>query len=98
MKGFRVYYDYDNGLFACDDHSTQVGKMTDFVYWMDSQEHAKEAVKYSNDTKLLRIHKCRECGELFYLEPTEKAWFVDRGLEIPKRCPSCRKKRKGLNR
>lgn len=38
---------------------------------------------------------CRECGSLFYLEDEEQAWYIRKGLQVPKRCKPCREKRKG---
>jgi hypothetical protein len=37
---------------------------------------------------------CRDCGEIFCIEPQEQKWLLDRHLEIFSRCRSCRKKRR----
>ena len=41
-------------------------------------------------------HKCKEynCGTTFQMTDQEERFFTDKGLFIPKRCGSCRKKRK----
>lgn len=38
--------------------------------------------------------KCKDCGKGFLLSPEKKQFFLDRGLHLPKRCPTCRKARK----
>lgn len=38
--------------------------------------------------------KCRDCGNTFTLTVDEQNWFREKGLELPKRCKSCRQKRK----
>jgi hypothetical protein len=37
---------------------------------------------------------CADCGELFWLVARERLFFVDRGLVLPRRCKSCRARRK----
>ena len=36
---------------------------------------------------------CTDCGKLFSIKQGEKEYFEQRGLALPKRCPSCRKKK-----
>lgn len=38
--------------------------------------------------------KCKECGKEFELKEEEKQFFIDKKLEIPKRCKECRIKRR----
>ena len=38
---------------------------------------------------------CRDCGKLFYMTASETNFYHDKGLQTPKRCSDCRKKRKG---
>lgn len=38
--------------------------------------------------------KCKECGRTFTLTENNVKWYKDMGFELPKRCPSCRKKRR----
>ena len=40
------------------------------------------------------LMKCKECGKYFELTWTEKMFFEQKGLAIPKRCKPCRDKRK----
>ena len=42
-------------------------------------------------------HKCKDCGEEFYLTYSEMNFYSDRGLALPKRCKQCRDKRKKGN-
>ena len=38
--------------------------------------------------------KCKECGNEFELTEKEKKFFIDKGLELPKRCKECRLRRR----
>lgn len=40
---------------------------------------------------------CLDCGETFYLSIKDQDFFESRGLMLPKRCPSCRKRRREQN-
>ncbi|HMU95636.1 MAG TPA: zinc-ribbon domain containing protein [Elusimicrobiota bacterium] len=48
----------------------------------------------AGDQRLL----CAECGGNFVFEAGEQAFFAERGLTPPKRCPDCRKKNRGRRR
>ena len=37
---------------------------------------------------------CMMCGDVFSLQEGEQDFFAQRGLDLPKRCPSCRAERK----
>ena len=50
----------------------------------------RDAIKEFNET----IHQCKECGKYFSLTWSEKLFFEQKGLSIPKRCMPCRAKRK----
>jgi hypothetical protein len=39
-----------------------------------------------------RLLGCQECRGEFVFEAGEQAFFKERGLSEPKRCPSCRKR------
>jgi hypothetical protein len=41
------------------------------------------------------IQKCIECGASFELRSDEIKFFTDRGLNKPKRCRDCRRKKRG---
>jgi hypothetical protein len=34
--------------------------------------------------------RCQDCGALFDLGPSRRAWFLKKGLVLPNRCPQCR--------
>lgn len=40
-------------------------------------------------------HKCKDCGEIFYMQHNEVVFYQDKQLSLPKRCKKCREKRKG---
>jgi hypothetical protein len=39
-------------------------------------------------------HKCKDCGEEFYMTYKEVHFYEEKGLNLPKRCKTCRDKRK----
>lgn len=39
-------------------------------------------------------HKCKDCGEEFYMTYKEVRFYEEQGLNLPKRCKACREKRK----
>ena len=41
-------------------------------------------------------HKCKDCGNEFYMTYKEVHFYKDKGLNLPKRCKECREKRKGV--
>ena len=38
--------------------------------------------------------QCVQCGNDFYINDDDQVYFVQKGLELPKRCYACRKKNK----
>lgn len=40
------------------------------------------------------ITKCVDCNKPFTITSNHAKWFLDRGLELPKRCKECREKRR----
>lgn len=38
--------------------------------------------------------ECRDCGVSFQLSPSERAFFLDRQLHLPRRCRECRRLRR----
>lgn len=40
------------------------------------------------------IRKCVDCGKAFEITDGEKGFYESKGLELPKRCPECRKRRR----
>jgi hypothetical protein len=41
-----------------------------------------------------QIIKCCDCGAGFILTAGERQFYFDRHLNLPKRCPECRRKRR----
>jgi len=41
-----------------------------------------------------KIIRCCDCGESFKFSAGEQAYYYERGLKEPRRCPSCRELRK----
>jgi ribosomal protein L36 len=40
-----------------------------------------------NDDLLLA---CRDCNADFVITSSQRKWFIERSLTVPKRCPACR--------
>jgi hypothetical protein len=41
-----------------------------------------------------RVSECKDCGQVFVTVREEQYYYMDRNLALPKRCNSCREKRK----
>ena len=41
-----------------------------------------------------QIVKCLDCGSGFVLTSKERQWWKARKLNLPKRCPECRRRRR----
>lgn len=46
---------------------------------------------------MTKVLKCKDCSKNFEMTTEEQAWYADKGYELPKRCPECRKKRRTAN-
>lgn len=40
------------------------------------------------------VIKCMDCNKPFTLTSSHAKWFLDKGLELPKRCKECRTRRR----
>lgn len=49
------------------------------------------------DLQPWRTSKCKDCHEDFHMNFSEVLYFAEKGMKLPKRCPACRKARKGCN-
>lgn len=50
--------------------------------------------KYQDST----YFRCKDCGKVAYLTPDETWWFKSKGFDLPKRCYSCRLRRKAAKK
>ena len=41
-----------------------------------------------------KIIKCLDCNKPFTISTDHEKWFINKGLELPKRCKECRNKRR----
>lgn len=93
VKGYRVYFDGEQ--FKNDETRSEVQSLpvdsTDF--WMDTVEHAREAVDKSNK-HIGEIKVCKDCGRYFFQSQDEADWFIERDMKPPVRCITCRRKRR----
>ena len=37
---------------------------------------------------------CKDCGKEYHITFHQKSWYLERNLQLPKRCPNCRKMRR----
>jgi hypothetical protein len=37
---------------------------------------------------------CVDCGASYILSPQERQWYLTKGLHLPRRCPTCRARRR----
>ena len=43
------------------------------------------------------VIECVDCGTSFEVSAEEQQWYKDKGFNLPKRCPRCRKSRRNQN-
>ena len=41
--------------------------------------------------------KCVDCGKTFEVSADEQRWYEEKGFQMPKRCPRCRKNKRARN-
>lgn len=75
-------------------YNTPNPKAIEEIYF-DEQE-LDEDIRETVDNLLQHGHfmKCKDCGNPFYIMHDEEEWYTNRGLNIPKRCKTCRDKRR----
>jgi len=81
-----------------NDPATIESNCTEFInaYYTDKASAENGVARFNKDIKAEKffIKKCKECGIFFVISADEKQWYEDRGMQLPKRCEKCRKKRK----
>lgn len=40
---------------------------------------------------------CKDCGKEFTISEQEQKWYEEKGFQMPKRCPKCRKNKRARN-
>ncbi len=64
---------------------------------MSKKNSAPEIDARKNQDDAVRERRtCKDCGTCFIITIGEANWYESRGLKLPARCPSCRKKRRVL--
>lgn len=80
---------FDGKSLSEEEIKTEIKKL----FILESDPHLNEmrdAITEFNGT----LMKCKECGKYFELTWSEKLFFEQKQLSIPKRCKPCRDKRK----
>lgn len=105
ITGYKVYFDGEK--FVAEDVKSEVQavKGDTPVWWMDKasravstaaehNEHLKLTESDMTDDKDVVVRKCKECGEYYMITKQEYDWFKERELAAPRRCNTCRIKRR----
>lgn len=58
------------------------------------EAHKNEDVSQPREVLKTITVNCCDCGRTFSVNPAEQNFFKRKGLNLPKRCPECREKRK----
>lgn len=107
MKAFKMCYNEETGKvdyvefeikhefdFSNDPVTNLVdtddGHTCDNYHFFDDLEDINREIG-QGETEVV---KCKDCGRYFILPRSEKEWFEDRDLNVPRRCVPCRNKRK----
>lgn len=95
--------DYYYYVFSFYSKSTNeylnIDYLNDYLYALESEELFDYLCKrvddevYKSEYKLLNP-KCTDCKNNFHLSFSERYFYIEKDLNIPKRCKSCRQKRK----
>ncbi len=106
MKAYKTFFNEETGKFDYIefdiDHEFDFSHdpQTNFTESDNGhtciKESFMEGLKKDNEkieSGEWKVLKCKDCGR-YYVLPKEEEWFVDRGLNPPKRCVSCRGKKK----
>ena len=88
---FKIKHEFD---FSNDPVTNLVD--TDNSHTCDKYHFLDDVKEFNEEIERgeTDVVKCKDCGRYFILLWSEKEWFEDRDLNIPRRCVSCRKKNK----
>lgn len=105
ITGYKVYFDGEK--FVAEDERSKVQALPAYslTHWSDTKAHADKAAKNDNahlkaeeanmvDDKDFIIRKCKDCGEYFMVTKSEYDWYKEKDFAIPRRCDTCRTKRR----
>ena len=100
MQGYRVWFNGEK--FVSDENTTEVqynqGYHDIATSWFADKASANKAVAKWNRDNLDDIKSCKECGAYFWQKEVERQWYKEHGMNPPRRCYLCRKKRKSENK
>lgn len=91
----QIKYDLECMIAAIDsDKVAELGLYQDRLVMAFESEHIDKFQKEIDDiTKKYRPVRCKECGKFFILPEYKANWYTEKGLNLPRRCGPCRKKR-----
>lgn len=95
-QGYRVYFDKETKKFRYDKEISEMrfcGKNST-TSWFADLKSAMNAAQSRNQYSLGDVIVCKDCGEAFWITEDERNWYAEKGLTLPTRCESCRRKKK----
>ena len=102
-KGRRTFYSYDNPIWIAIENKEKLAKgeplEPDGLEYGEQKEalcEMQKSIAVANEflQKEGTLTACKTCGNIFVLYNNEAEWFRSRGLVPPRRCESCRRKRR----
>lgn len=95
--GYKIYYDINLGKFFYEGWPSEVEECTSCdqtTAWFNTFLRAEEVVTDYNHNHLDEVKTCKDCGQTFWLTKEDEEWYSKKNLQPPKRCASCRAKRR----
>lgn len=77
--------------YPCDKNEYDYNIFFDVKNIKDIKQLASDANLAALDVQPQYQATCKCCGKPYYLFSSEIQWYLDKGLEVPKRCEYCRK-------
>lgn len=66
-------------------------------FHLSSDEDAACIVKRRNQdlaSGYCEVYTCKDCGGIFFIDVKEKDWYIKKKYQLPKRCRTCRVKKR----
>ena len=73
-----------------EKEKNKVADNFEFEENIDQEDEIQKAIPVLHTVTV----QCKLCGKSFDMSPAEQKFYINKGYELPKRCPECRKNRK----
>lgn len=106
MYFYTFKYDYAKRKFECVHQCSNLSEYKDFeakedpkefyVSFSFDTEKNSETLAKERDEQYARGHfyHCKDCGKVTYIKRSYLDWYKHQGLQAPKRCSDCIRRRK----